>query len=116
MVGGQMSQLEINLRARAVAIVFNFEERWLEFFFSHKVCELRLSPGDLLREANCFNRSERILVKVALDLWTGRRYVSIGEVVEVLDFDNFVRVILAAITLREVGLEDLDDMRSRYEA
>lgn len=109
------SDLEQSLLSSAIGLIFDFDEHWLNFFFSHKRVELRAPPHELIQEAGCFSHGEQIKIRAALDLWTGQGHVSIAELVEVLDFENLLRVILAILAVREITICDLDDLRSRYE-
>ncbi len=115
MLKKKRTALELSVLVSAIGIIFNYDEHWLEFFYSHKSGELRLSPEDLLLEAVCYSGSEQVLIKAALDLWTGEAYTNLAEIIEGLDSEDFQRVMLAILAVREISIEDLDEMRLRYE-
>lgn len=109
------SDLEKSRLNTAIGILFNYDERWLDFFYSHKGGGLRCEPTELIAEASCFSRGEQIMIKVALDLWTNDHRASISEIIEYLDWINLNRVLLAIMTMRDITVEDLADAGSRYE-
>jgi hypothetical protein len=113
---GIRSDLERSRLSQAIGLVFDFDERWLEFFYSHKGGELRCEPADLLAEVGCFSRGEQVMIKVALDLWTDGNRASVSEIVGNLDWTNLNRVLLAIMTMRDVTIEDLADASSQYES
>lgn len=115
MPSGIRSDLEQSRLCTAIGIVFGFEERWLEFFYSHKIGELRASPQDLLTEARCFSRGEQIMIKVALDFWTDGHHASVSEMINSLDWESLSRVLLAIMTIRDVTAQDIIEIGSRYE-
>ncbi len=107
-----MSDLEKSRLNHAIGIIFNFDERWIHFFYSHKGGNLRCEPETLIAESMCFSRGEQIMVKVALDLWTDGDRASLSEIINFLDWENLNRVLLAIMTMRDVTPEDLADARA----
>lgn len=101
------SPLEQSLINKAIGILFQFDERWFGFFYSHKGGGLRLCPEELIEESHCFGRGEQLLVRVALDLWTEGTRVSISEILSVADYETLNRILLAIMAAREVSIEDL---------
>jgi hypothetical protein len=91
----------------AITTVFGGDEHWHQFLFSHKKPELRLTPEELLAESLGFSHGERILIQVALDLWSEQGKARLTDLLEVLDEDAFLRVIAALLQFRELTLEDL---------
>lgn len=110
-----MSDLKQSRLCRAIGLIFDYDEHWLNFFFSHKRAELRESPAEMIKEACCYSHGEQIKIRVALDLWTMQNHVSIAEIVETLDFDNLCRVVLAIIMIREISVCNLEELQSQYE-
>lgn len=110
------SGLEKSRLNQAIGIIFDYDEHWLEFFYAHKGGGLRCEPEILIAESGCFSRGERLMIKVALDLWTEGNQASISEIMNSLDWQNLNRVLLAIMTLRDVSPEDLADARDRYES
>lgn len=108
------SDLEQCVLSRAIGIIFNNDERWLDFFYSHKGGDLRLAPEELIQEARCFSRGEQILIRVALELWSGANYVGISQIVEHLDWTNLTRVLVAIMTLRDITANELIEIGHLY--
>lgn len=112
---GCRTDLERSRLNQAIGLVFGYDERWLDFFYSHKDGELRSEPDELISESRCFSRGEQILIKVALDLWMDGHRASISEIVNALDWTNLNRVLLAIMKIRDISAEDLVDVGSQYE-
>ncbi len=110
------TDLELSVVRSAIGIIFNHDEYWLGFFYSHKHCELRLSHQELLAEALCYSPSQQVMIKTALDLWTECGYTNLIELIKDLDHEDLMRAMLALLAVREITLQDLDDMRLSYEA
>ena len=96
-----------SLRSSAIERIFAGDEHWNQFLFSHKNPELRLPPEDLLAESVCFSHGERILIQVALDLWSEQGKTRLTDLIEVLDEEAFLRVIAALLHFRELAMDDL---------
>jgi len=73
----------------AFQILFRTHPNLLEFFFERTKPRLRKLPEILIQEAQSFSSAEYILVRVALDLWSGSGEVKMWEVYETLDGSNF---------------------------
>lgn len=109
-----ISDLEKGRLNTAIGIIFNYDERWLDFLYSHKDGDLRCPPDELMAEASCFSRGEQIMIKVALDLWVGGNYVCISQLIEHLDWTNLTRVLVAIMTMRDISANDLIEIGSIY--
>ena len=109
------SCLSQSLLNQAIGILFDYDERWFEFFYSHKGGSLRLEPDELLRESRCFSRGEQVMIRIALDFWSDGRYAGLSEIVDELDWVNLTRVLIAIMKVRDVSTEDLIELGSRYE-
>lgn len=111
---GTRSDLEKSRLITAIGIIFNHDERWLDFFYSHKGGDLRCAPDELIAESRCFSRGEQIMIKVALDLWTGGNHVGISQIIDHLDWTNVIRVLVALMMMRDITAEDLIDVGCLY--
>lgn len=116
MHGSTKSDLEQSHLTQAIGIIFDYDERWLEFFYSHKGGGLRCEPEILIAESACFSRGEQIIIKVALDLWTEGQRANLSEILNCLDWAHLNRVLLAIMKMRDVTPEDLFDFRAQYES
>ena len=88
--------------------LFRSDERLLYFLFHHQMPQLRLSPIDLLKESQDLARGEKILIQIALDLWSGTGDVHLPRIIEGLDNENFIAFIRAILRLREIDLQLLN--------
>ncbi len=110
------TDLERNRVCHAIGIIFDYDERWLEFFYSHKGGGLRADPEELIAESRCFSSGEKVMIKVALDLWADSHQASLSEIINSLDWANLNRVLLAIMTMRDVTVDDLTEFGSSYES
>jgi hypothetical protein len=81
----------------------------LEFLFNHKKPELRCEPDIFIEEIKYYSHSELIITKAALDLWNGSGNANIGELLNVLDYDNTLNFIHSLCNLSGIN-EDLIDV------
>ena len=72
----------------------------LPFVFDQYRPQLRCEPAVLLQEAGAFCSGEKILIRVALDLWNSSGGAQLPDILERLDEGNFHNVIAA---LRYLG-------------
>lgn len=71
----------------------------LDFLFDPKIPRLRLEPDGLLEQSSVMSAGEDLLVRVALDLWSGSGDAHVWELVEILDEENFLYVLRALYEL-----------------
>ena len=69
--------------------------------------ELRLPPGELLREARSLSRGEYILIQAALDLWNGEGGLKLIDAVNVLDDENLLSLVCAVLRFREIEFTEM---------
>jgi hypothetical protein len=81
-------------------LVFRNHSKLLTFLFEADHPRLRRDPAALLSEAGALSSGERVLVRLALDLWNGNVGVRIWELIEELDESNFDAVLLGLRHLR----------------
>jgi len=92
-----------------IRIIFAKHPMLLRFLFKQERPELRHPPDELIFEARGFASGELVLLKLAIDIWSGcTSFTSVNEIVSTLDSDNFSNVILALIKLRGERPEFLD--------
>lgn len=83
-------------------LIFQNHPQFLEFLFDRERARLRLEPEELLMEAGAFSTGERILIRVALDLWSGKGDVHLWDLVERLDDENYQNVLAGLRHLRPI--------------
>ncbi len=84
----------------AISRVLANHPHLLKFLFEPERARLR-APADLLREeSKDFSSGEDLLIRVALDLWSGSGDAHIWELIEILDDENLNHVADALQFLR----------------
>lgn len=81
-------------------LIFAKHPRFLDFLFDRSEPKLRDEPEVLLSEAGCFSTGEKILIRIALDLWCGQGHVNLWDIVERLDLYNYEHVLAGLRHLR----------------
>src|ERR1700722_5325782 len=71
----------------------------LDFFFDPNEPRLRRLPEELLKESAVMSSGEDLLVRLALDLWSGSGDARVWELIEILDEENFIYVLRALYEL-----------------
>lgn len=85
---------------QAMERLFRDHRELLAFVFDPLEPKLRRPPKVLLTQARAFSTGEALLIRVALDLWNQTGAVSLYEIIERLDYENFEAV---TTTLRMLG-------------
>lgn len=81
-------------------LVFRNHPNLLEFLFESKRAGLKAEPAVLLVGAGVFSSGEKILVRLGLDLWCGGGQVSLWDIIERLDQENYRNVLIGLRHLR----------------
>lgn len=82
----------------AVCVLLSHNERLLEFIFEPGGKRLRQRAGILKEDSWNFEEHEQLLIRVALDLWSGSGHVQLWEMTEAWDRNDWQR-FQAAIEL-----------------
>ncbi len=83
-----------NLRLlKAICIVFRKHPKLLSFLFDPHSPVLRAQPEALMKESRDFSSGEDLLVRVALDMWSGSGEAYVYELIEILDNTNLFNVL-----------------------
>lgn len=91
-----------------IRIMLEHEEDLLEFMFSHKSCQLRVSGNQLIKEAKPFSREDLLLIKAALDVWDGSGNLRFSECLKSWDYAYWIKFIRAIVFLIEIHDELID--------
>lgn len=84
---------------KVVARALDAHPYLMEFIFDPVEPKLRCLPEELLNESGYMSAGEDLLVRVALDLWSGSGNAHIWELVEILDDTNFTNVLWALLAI-----------------
>lgn len=85
---------------KIISMLFEKHPKLLEFFFDKNEPKLNWPPDEMLDHSSVFSSGEYILIKVALDIWSGSGNALLWEILDTLDRDNFIKVIQGIINLR----------------
>lgn len=88
-------------RYEAISRVFMSHEYLLPFFFDTEQPRVRLAPEKMLRQADGMSTGEFLLIKIALDIWSGSGNARVWELIENLDQQNFSFVLQALLISRQ---------------
>jgi hypothetical protein len=78
----------------AISLILSNHVKLLEFLFKQEKAELRYSPEKLIKLSGAFSSGEKVLVRVALDFWSGSGNARVWELMEKLDPRSFENVLL----------------------
>ena len=82
-------------------LIFRNHPELLGFLFEPARPKLRHEAEKLMGEARGFSSGEQILIRIALNLWNGHGSVSLWDVIEKLDQENYQQVVLGLQHLRQ---------------
>ena len=74
---------------------FSNHKYLLEGFFDETYARLRSSPELMIEQTSGYSHGEIVLIKVALDIWSGSGNVFVWQILETLDKRTFLSVIEA---------------------
>lgn len=78
-----------------ISAIFRNHPKLLEFFFERDRAKISFDPETMLREAGCFSSGEQVLIRVALDMWSGSGNATVWQLLEILDYESFSNVLKA---------------------
>ncbi len=73
---------------KGISLVLGKHPKLLLFVFDASTPRLRALPEILLEESATFSAIEDLLVRVALDLWSGSGNAHVWELIEYLDYEK----------------------------
>ena len=90
-----------NRTVRSVLCVFSMHQYLVDFFFEkpNKV-KIRFRPDEMRWRIQDMSSGEQVLVRVALDIWSGSGDAKIWELLEILDEGNFGAVLKALMLIK----------------
>ncbi len=91
---------------QAICLVFLNHPKLLEFFFEKKRPRIRFVAEQMRKEAAGFSSGEQILIRVALDMWSGSGNAKVWQMLETLDSSNFGNCLKALGFLRSLNSDN----------
>ena len=84
----------------SISILFTNHSYLLDFIFDPDAAKLKFNPEVILRGSVDLSSGEDLLIRIALDLWSGSGEAKIWELIEYLDDQNFDQVLKALSCLK----------------
>ncbi len=101
-----------NRMMETLNIIFAQHAELLEFLFEKDRARLRQEPEILLDRSSGYSSGQQILIRTALDLWSGSGDVKMWQIIEGLDDETYENVLLGLRHLR-LNNDDGPEMRWR---
>lgn len=89
-------------RLKAIYLLLGADERLLEFLFDRFSARLRAEPGQLMREVGVFSYGEQLLIRAAMDVWSGSGAITLGQLLDTWDDQCWLQLIRAICHLKEL--------------
>jgi len=89
-------------RCQCIILILKNYPNILEFMFDKNSPKLSMSAEKILSETSGLSSDEKVLIKIALDLWDGSGNASYISLVNLLSEDNYQRVIQATSMMRNI--------------
>ncbi|MBX9767152.1 MAG: hypothetical protein K2X47_07770 [Bdellovibrionales bacterium] len=77
----------------AISLLFRSHPELLDFLFDKRRARLRLSPVEMLDGLRGFSGGEQVLIRVAMDLWSGCGNTKLSRMLETLDDESLNNVL-----------------------
>jgi len=88
-------------RASAISVLMDKHPALIDWMFREDKPELKASPGQILKRAGAFSTGEKILIQLALDIWSGDGATKILDL-DRLDPGNFKNALSAIELMRGI--------------
>lgn len=86
--------------ANIMHLLFKSYPELEQFLFNPETPNLNEPPEDILTQIGVFSSGEQILIRVALDLWSGEGGTRLYDMIYRLDDHNFTKVMAAILYMR----------------
>ena len=86
-------------------LIFRNHPELLAFLFEPGQPRLRQAPEILLVEAGVYSSGEKVLLRVALDLWNGSGHAQLWDLIEGLDLASYRQVLVGLRHLRRTEMD-----------
>ncbi len=85
----------------AISKVFLNHQYLLRGFFEERQPRISLAPEEMIQQSAGFSDGEIVLIKIALDIWSGSGNACVWELLEVLDKGNFLNVLKGMLMIKQ---------------
>lgn len=97
----------IDPRYRAISILLANNPRLLDYLFQKNRHQLQQPPEEIMEDIGYLSSGEQVLMRIALDLWSGDGAARLGDIVWTLDDVRFDAFLMALESLRFTKLAKL---------
>ncbi len=81
------------LRGEVISLILLDHPQLEEFLFHPSEARLRETPDQILKLSKSFSSGEQVLLRVALDIWSGTGDAKVSHLLRVLDEQSLVNVL-----------------------
>jgi hypothetical protein len=86
----------------------------LHGFFEEKRARMSLAPDEMIERTADFSSGEVVLIKVALDIWSGSGNARVWELLETLDKQTFMNVVSGLVFIKHDKATLIGDLNGQY--
>lgn len=97
--GATQSDREIYI---VIKMIFHSHPKLLDFFFDKVHARLRYEPMKMLKALGALSGGEQILVRIAMDVWSGSGNAKLWRILEILDDQSLSNTLNALKILRRL--------------
>jgi hypothetical protein len=101
---------EIVIR-QCISLLLDYDQRLIDFIFDPARPRIRKRAAILIEDAWAFSHGEQLLIRAALDLWSGSGHLQLWEMLETWDDASWARFVRAIAEYRR-----LDEVIGEHEA
>jgi len=95
-----------HLLYQCISLLLGYDKRLVEFVFDPKKPQIRKRAGVLREDAFFFSHGEQLLIRAALDFWSGSGQLALWEMLETWDSATWSRFMEAVSEYRRLELEE----------
>jgi hypothetical protein len=91
---------------QCISLLLGYDKRLIGFVFDPKRPKIRKRAGILREDAHCFGDGEQLLIRAALDFWSGSGQLALWEMLETWDDTTWARFTQALSEYRRLELDE----------
>jgi hypothetical protein len=92
---------------QCISLLLGYDKRLIEFVFDSERPKIRKRAGILREDSFFFSHGEQLLIRAALDFWSGSGQLALWEMLETWDGETWIRFIQAVKEYRRLELEEV---------
>lgn len=83
----------------SISILLSKHPKLLDYIFCSTDPRLRASASEIKTDANSLSAGKNLLVRLALDIWSGEGEINFNEIYQTLDNENFTNLLKSMVFL-----------------